>query len=163
MKNLVWFFFGVLVLSSCVTTVNQEKVDPVSISILEKGLYTSDIIRTEKTPTDVYHVTENHKLLEETALVPLKKGVLFGFKLKLESDKYKELEVEIRLIHPSFYDPYLKKESSSSISKMKIYKEKTRFRGYLLEEDFELAPGKWIYEIWYKGKLYATTEFELKN
>jgi len=56
----------------------------------------------------------------------------------------------------------LKKVVTGSSKQKKLYSGVPSFYGYKLEEEFELVPGNWIFEIWYENKLACSKAFILE-
>jgi hypothetical protein len=99
---------------------------------------------------------------EETTQIPLRKGVIFGYRywLKLAPDQRRP-EFKRVLIHPpmTLPDGSTVARSERMIRKKSIQGIVTSIDLYALSEDYELVEGDWTFQIWYGDKMLAEQRF----
>ena len=99
---------------------------------------------------------------EDTHRIPLRKGVVFGYRywLKFPSDENRASFRRV-LIHPQMILP---DDSNVTRSERNIGKGTTNgivtsIDAYALSEDYELVEGEWIFQLWYENKMLAEQRF----
>ena len=99
---------------------------------------------------------------EDTHRVPLRKGVVFGYRYWL---KFPSLENQVSfrrvLIHPQMILPDGSKvtRSERKIGKGTTHGIVTSIDAYALCEDYELVAGEWIFQLWHEEKMLAEQKF----
>ena len=102
------------------------------------------------------------EFVEQTDRIPLRKGVIFGYKywIKIESDKSRAKFKRV-LKHPEMTLPDGSRVSRSErkIQKRTTYGIVTALDAYALSEDYELVAGDWAFQLWYQDKLLVEQTF----
>ena len=89
---------------------------------------------------------------DNTARIPLRKGVRFGYRywLKLPPEQ-KRPSLKRVLIHPEMTlpDGSTVSRSERTINKRATHGIVTAIDAYALSEDYELVEGEWIFQLWF--------------
>lgn len=151
-------------LYSC-ETIEKKPQKVMQISIVNQGIYRAEIVGEGINSANGLPITVVKKfdLVEKTNRIPIERGKRFGFYIFVNNTGMESIEVEIRIIHPEFFDPYMGALSSVNMSKMVIKDGTMRYEGYILEEDYEMVSGEWRFEVWYKGRMYTKQIFILEK
>jgi hypothetical protein len=135
------------------------------VDVLDRGIY--EIVPGEQTPdpdtpTGTITAVDTQKLLQSTDTVVGKLGVEFGLRyVVIGSPEGGEVTVDLVYIYPS---PGLKDPAEAEpaletrFSRTKKIGE-TTYIGYGFENDWEIVPGEWRFEIWHDGKKLAEESF----
>jgi hypothetical protein len=152
-----------IILALVLFTVTPASAQKVSrIDVVEYGIYTGETERTEQTspvPTNV--VSSIHHAVT-TKTIPAHLGTKFGFRYRVvgkpEGQSIDLLRVVLfpprGLTSPSSTKPIRKYEGTIS---RKI--GETRFMDYTFEDSWELVPGKWTFQLWYRNRKVAEQSF----
>jgi hypothetical protein len=150
----------VALLASC-ATLKQERPLPM-VRIVDFGIYKGTIVGVKENPDAPMGSTlqtDNLKLIEMTTTVRMEKNVEFGIRYALDEAEVGQVEIVRKVIHPGFYDPHTKRSSTEYVSKKTLKAGETYYQGYKLEEDFEMVPGAWSFQLWYQNTLIARKDF----
>lgn len=161
MKKLIIACLFLLVASPLVAT-NVTKIE-----IVEYGIYTSEIVGTVHAPSTTsgkYNLVKNVKLVEKTTKIPATKGTKFGLFYiihgDIEGEDVKITEV-VRFPNPGYRDPKTgKRFLKSEFSSMKTIGSKNFVAG-TFAEDWDLFPGTWLIQLWYKDQKLAEKAFTI--
>ncbi len=97
-----------------------------------------------------------------TNQIPARKGIVFGFNFKLKgSDQSIYTELTEETLYPGLPDPDLQKLVYQDASPFTIKIGNNSSTCYLLENDWELVPGKWTFKIKDGDRLLAKKTFTL--
>jgi len=149
----------------CFLTTPAASEEVTGIDIVEYGIYSSEIIGTIYAPLTTsgkYNVVKNVKLREKTDKIPATKGTKFGLFYIIQGD-FEGEEVVIteivRFPNPGYRDPntgkLFRKSEFSSTKKV----GSKNFVAGMFAEDWDLFPGVWKVQIWYKDKKLAEKAF----
>ncbi len=151
---------GLLLLG--LTPANAQHV--TGIEIIAPGIYTAHIVNKERYANGLgANGMESEQLALKTTTVPMQQGVDFGFRYRL-SGTPAEAAVKVRkvILFPS---PGLKPPGHPTVTEIEETLDRTigetTYTGYLLEEPFELVPGKWTFQLWWGDAKLAEQSFTL--
>lgn len=117
--------------------------------------------------TDEVDNEDNPLLLEQTQQIPMKEGTSFGLQFYTKPSSEKDQKTKLRFIWhfpaPGLQDPSKSEplQNYEQIWHVQVGKKTTA--SYLLEQPWELAPGKWRVEIWQEDKKLLTQSFDLSQ
>jgi len=102
------------------------------------------------------------EITQETDRIPANRGVTFGFQYEVDSKvAIESVSLDIRLKPPPLIDP----SSGRAVSEINYHRiartNRSNFTGYGLDYDWELVPGRWVFQILYKGDILAEQAFEV--
>ena len=135
------------------------------VDVLDRGIY--EIVPGEETPdpntpTGTITAVDTQKLLQSTDKVAGKLGVEFGLRyVVIGSPEGGEVTVDLVYVYPppGLKDPAEAEPSlETRIARTKKIGE-TTYIGYGFEDDWEIVPGTWRFEIWHEGKKFAEESF----
>lgn len=156
----VVFFF--MTLSTSHSAGQPPLVDEVLI--VEKGIYRAEIITKTEIPTatGAINTVADVKLLESTTYIPARKGVRFGVRYMIVGAQ-KGVSIDLRLTtrfpvaglrNPRTGGHYFNSEHSVA----RIIGN-TGYREYAFEHDWEVVPGTWTFEFWYRNRKLGEQRF----
>ena len=94
------------------------------------------------------------------------KGTVFGYRVRFHNvPEVGPVTVDIRYMHPPIIDKNGKESTGFTNKKGRIRAVNGKFEGgvlYSFSEDYELAPGKWKFDVIHQGKVIATKTFSVK-
>ncbi len=142
----------------------------VSGTVLEYGIYAyGGKMHTVKSPgtatgTVSYDDPEDVRLSRETKRVPLTKGLIFGYKWRLQGLKDdRPVEITYRVKHPPIVN-HKGVQSEKSEVRMQIAPiggACEMIASYRLSEDYELVPGIWTISVFLGDQVVTEMPFEV--
>lgn len=164
--RLAVIFFLTFITSQSLATVPRT---PVSASVVEYGIYEDHGHQQKYTSPGtaagtVSSATEQIRLLKLTQEVPLRKGIMFGYKWRLHGlTPGKSLIITYRIKHPPIIN--LKGvPTEMSEGKLKATPRCEVFEminAYQLSKDSELVPGTWTITTLLEGQIIAEMTFHV--
>jgi len=164
MRNI--FFYGTALVAG-IATFSSATAAP-SAEILEFGYYQIESegqrFEDQNVTSGVSQAGTTVKLVQQTDIIPMTAGQLFGFRFRLKDFVGKE-DVEIREVvtHPRMTRPG-KKPSTGFESKLALVLrrgELSDYTGYSLNHDYEMVEGEWRFEFWYENKKLFEQKFKV--
>jgi len=136
------------------------------IEVVEYGLYDLKTVKKSDAPgvaSGVLLQTEG-RLIEKTTTIPAKRGVAFGYTVKLHGSP-EGATVTVRDVN-IVPDPGLRNPSRRGVTYFEeaTYKRKigeTWRSDYQLAYDWALVPGKWVFQLWVGDRKMAEQIFVL--
>lgn len=135
------------------------------VQVTHYGIYTGNQGTRQPTASGVtYSEYDGLRLAETTRTVALQRGVNFGFEYTITGSPDKA-NVPIRIV-VRFPAPGLNKPGSSTPltdASFDLTKQigVSAWNGYSIDEDWEMVPGQWSFEIWSNGQKLETQTFTL--
>lgn len=135
------------------------------IDVNDYGIYTADTTGQEAvqgTATGSMNIVRNIKQAVATRTVPAQLGVRFGYHFTpVGSPDGASVQLHHVVIFPS---PGLRNPDNGQTNTRDEYDTTKKigveaYTGYKLENDWELVPGVWTFQIWYQGKKLAEQSF----
>jgi hypothetical protein len=135
------------------------------IDIVEYGIYTADVesaVAAPGTPAGARNVVSDVKHAATTRTIPAQLGVRFGFRfIAVGTPSGATLPLRMVTIFPK---PGLIAHAGARPIARSEYDRPvavgaTSYRDYSFDEAWELAPGVWTFQIWYRGRKLAEQKF----
>jgi hypothetical protein len=156
---------AVCLLASFVSSANAQQTRIDRIDVVEFGIYTADRKLDSIDAQGIKRSTiDNVRHAATTTSIPLQKNVQFGYRYKIIGQP-DGAQVDIKLVtnyptpglrSPSSQNPVMRAER---VRKRRI--GETGITTYTLEDDFELVPGVWTFEIYAGNRKLLTKTFTL--
>lgn len=163
-------FFCAAALAAGIATVDIASAAPAA-EVLEFGYYD---VQTEGqryedpgATSGVIQAGPIVKLVQQTDVIPIEAGRLFGFRFRLKDFTGKE-DIEIREVvtHPPMTRPGQKTTTGFETKLPLIVRhgELTDYAGYSMNHDYEMVEGEWRFEFWYEDRKLFEQKFKtVKN
>jgi hypothetical protein len=158
---------AVCLLISFVPNANAQQARIDRIDIVEFGIYTADRTLESTNAQGIKQNTINSvRHAATTATIPLQKDVQFGYRYKIIGQP-DGAQVDIKLV-TNYPPPGLRSPTSQQpvLRAERIRKRligETSVTTYTLEDDFELVPGVWTFEIYDGSRKLVSKTFTLVN
>ena len=153
----IFMFF---VIPFCSTAAEVE-----GVTIIEYGIFKAKELRQENTPataTGTSNIVTDVELVQRTDNIPAIAGTRFGFRCIIKgSPQGQEVKIVRRNILPGLRNP-----KTGNIFYTEEYERTQRigkefYIGYKFEENWELIPGKWTFQLFYGGRKLAEKTFNV--
>jgi len=160
--RMILFYFLLLSLSSVAHAQTSwiERID-----IVGKGIYQVAVgeLKSEKqAPTGVVASVENVKKIEDTTTVPARNGLEFGIQYVI-GGMPKGAQVPIRIVNVYPKQGLRNPKTRKTVRRVEIVRNKiigdVIYAGYAFENEWEIVPGVWKFELWYKNRKLAEQSF----
>ena len=155
-----------LVVLTCTGAYAQTlQVDKIDVS--DCGIYTAKVVGSVEAPNTALgtsQILNNISLAETTRTIPAQIGVHFGFQYTLvgaPNGAVVALHMVTIFPSPGLLNP------AKQIPKMKdeydhtVAIGKNNFHDYSFDNNWELVPGTWTFQIWYQGRKLAEQSFNV--
>ena len=107
-------------------------------------------------------LSDTISFVEQTDTVQLSTGTHFGIEYLLKGIEEENAEVfEVRIVHPLLVNPTTDMVSTESTEIKAGCIDESNFDYYYLEYEWELKPGKWLFQVIQSGKLLLEKTFNL--
>ena len=151
---------ALMALLSCISTVSAA--DPLTATIVERGIYTLDTGERSRQPSGVMTTTVSNLChILSTTTIPARRNLWFGFRYRLDGPVNGTL-VTLRLV-THFPVPVKPPRTSREVTSYERVIGATvgvaQFTGYGFEEDWEFMPGPWIFELFEGDRLLTQQRF----
>jgi hypothetical protein len=136
----------------------------LSVTIVEHGLYTADVKSEKPSPDGIGEtVIENICHYATTTAVPLKIGVRFGFRFRIDGLAAGEtVDLVKRVAFPiAVKPPRGSRPLSEFLRPMRAEGGKVHYTGYTLDYGWELMPGRWDFQIYRSDRRLGGMAFTL--
>jgi hypothetical protein len=153
-----------LALASAEVTAQTPQVE--RLDVVEHGLFTADVVRTEVGANGVpKQITNNSKLVKTTRDVPAKLGVRFGFRFTVTGEpKGEQVSLKKVTIYPrggrrvpGTNETITRSESTST----RVLGDPGLYTGYSFDDASELLPGTWTFELWHGDRKLTSQSFKV--
>ena len=126
------------------------------------GIFDIPTTRIDSTRSD--YLYEQRFLKANTDKIPALIGTHFGFNYVIPGEPTEEY---IRIMKITKYpEPGLQKRGRTVLSDTVYFSVKLNeqtYSGFRFDNDYELIPGKWEFELWYKGNKLLSRSFDVYN
>jgi hypothetical protein len=142
--------------------VGQDKVSVTGASVTEVGIYSARVIKKFAVPGVTGGTNEgldSFSLVQVTTNVPARIGTRFGFRYTIQGTP-SNAPIVLTMVgeHPPYKDPKTGKTQTRDEYELQSWIGQT-YTSYLLEDESELIPGKWKFEVWHMGKKLCEQSF----
>ncbi len=150
-------------LAALAADVRVERID-----IVDTGIYT--VVTGEETadpdaPTGTIAAVTTVTNVEKTSTIPGKLGLEFGLRYVIVGEPAgAEVPLDFVILYPppGLVDPAAPEPiRESRYGRIKSIGE-TVYLGYGFENDWEVVPGEWSFEIWFEGDMLASQSFTVR-
>ncbi len=155
-----------VVVIGCATTqtVPTGPGELTSIEIFEYGLYKKNKrMHSGKPHRETHYIKyKSSKFVNTTDKVPAKLNTMFGVKFYVNrTPKRGEVSYTVKWIHPPLQNPEVGKTITSQTYKgtARAGKDDWSSSIYKFDNDWELVPGEWIFQVFFEGRLMAKKTF----
>lgn len=138
-----------------------------AVVITDPGIYTANVVKRIPSPalaTGEWSELGNAILVRHTTTVPAQPGLCFGFYYTILGAPV-GAPVTLRMVNRypgnGLADPTKAAPLLSDTQDFQMSVGATNYRGYTFENNWELALGRWTFEIWDGTRLLATQTFDV--
>ncbi len=161
-RTLIFLIVGLFYFSA---TVSAKETQIHGIDILEYGIYTTNKTKTTEVPNlpgEKGRLIKEVTFAVETDRIDAFIGTHFGFRFVIKGEpKGKKVDIKFVTIFPAsglrdskrgkiFY-------KSEYVNSLEIGKK--WLKGYGFDEEWELVPGKWTFQLWHEDRKLAEKTF----
>ncbi|HTR87667.1 MAG TPA: DUF3859 domain-containing protein [Reyranella sp.] len=153
-------------LISALSVGSAAAQEPVGIEIVERGLYTLEVVGVQQDPSGVSHdIVRNICHISSSTSVPKKRDVHFGFRYRLTGvPEGQEVELHAITRYPSLVmPPNGPRPLTTSGYTNRLKAGVVSYHGYGFDYDWELIPGRWSLEIWQGNRKLAAQPFDVTD
>lgn len=145
-------------------TVTVDRIDVVSFGTF--GIETGEITPTPDTPTGEVTAVSAARNLQSTHTIKAHVGLEFGFQYVVVGSPA-GAEVTLDIVHRYPAQGLKTPESAEPVRESRYQRTKvigeTNYLGYGFEQEWEMEPGSWGFEIWYDGRRLAEETFSVER
>jgi len=156
----------ILLLLSSASYAQEPKV--TSVGVTEFGIYTAELVKAEKAPGTVAGTTNivtHMRLVARTRTIPAKTHTAFGFRFNLVGTPDGAIApLHAVTIFPSaMTDPATHVSKTQSESDIGLTIGAVGYHGYEMDDEWEVLPGVWTFQIWSQGRKLAEQSFTVQR
>lgn len=157
-------YLGVAFLSSFLAIGTAwPGIDEPSVSIVERGVYQAETVARAVIPdaTGVRNTVANPRLITSTTLIYAQLGVRMGLRF-MASDTQRanvDLELIIRFPPPGLLNTSSHQRFAQAEYRVAVPVNVLQYWEYHFENDWEIVPGMWEFELWSGGRRLAVQRF----
>jgi hypothetical protein len=171
--NRINIIMGCVIISFMILVTESRATVPkagVSASVIEYGIYSYSgkklTVTTPRTATGTvsYGDPDDIQLVKKTKIVPLTKGIIFGYKWRIQGLKNnRPVEMTYRVKHPPIVNlKGIRSEKSEGLMQITpIGGAYEMIASYRLSEDYELVPGIWTITILLRDQVISEMSFQV--
>jgi hypothetical protein len=154
-------------LLSLVSVVSAHAGTIDRVDITDAGLYETKIEKAETAPgtaTETRNALARTELLQKATRIDAKIGTHFGFRYRIIGQPDNgEADITFVTVPPA---PGLRNPKTGKVSTREEYSaavmfNETGYAGYSFDEDWEIVPGTWTFELWDRERKLASQRFEI--
>ncbi|HJW85375.1 MAG TPA: DUF3859 domain-containing protein [Candidatus Brocadiaceae bacterium] len=161
-KGIAWAIVCLLVATGTIASA----ADISKIKIVEHGVFEARKTQDkEAKDTSIGHINiiDNIKLVKETDTIAAAVGTRFGIRYIVEGGPDgMQVEILVKVLHPRTVNP--KNNKGVTLDQWSTYPTigKITYSGWSFDHSWELAPGKWIIQLWYGDRKLAEQAFTIQ-
>ncbi len=140
----------------------QEAVLVVGARVTEVGIYQAQVLTAETNAAGVkLQGIDEFKLLRSTTNVPARLGTRFGFRYEIIGTPT-NAPIMLTMVgkHPPIKSPKTGKLETTDTYRLRSWIGKT-YTSNSLDEQSDLVPGQWTFEVWYEGRKLCEQSFQV--
>ncbi len=138
----------------------QGEVKVTGAKVTEFGIYKAQLVSSTTNGAGVkFQRIDEFTLLKNTTRIPARLGIRFGFRYEIFGTP-SNAPVTLTMIakHPPLKNPLTGTTESATTYQVKTSIGKT-YTANSLDDESDLVPGLWIFELWYQGKMLCDQSF----
>ncbi len=157
-----WFAIGFVL----VTLGSAQAQTVQRIEIVESGIFTAHQDRKVEAPGTAVcttNIVSDVQLVQETATIPARIGVRFGFRYRVvgKGRGTVTLTKVNRLPAPGLRNPDTGNVTITERTTIEAAIGETRYTGYSFDHDWEFVPGTWTFELWQGDRKLTSRSFDV--
>jgi hypothetical protein len=130
--------------------------------VTEVGIYSARVVKTFDVPGvagGTNQGLDSFTLVQATTNVPARIGTRFGFRYLIHGTP-SNAPILLKMVgeHPPLKDPQTGKTQSRDEYQLESWIGQT-YTSYSFDNEWELIPGKWKFEVWYDNKKLCEQSF----
>jgi hypothetical protein len=142
----------------------QESVSVTGADVTEAGIYKAQVVKKTAEPGvagGTNEWLESFTLVQATTNIPARIGARFGFRYTIRGTPT-NAPIVLTMVgeHPPYKNPKTGKTQTRDEYELPSWAGQT-YTSYLFEEEWELIPGKFKFEVWHKGKKLCEQTFTI--
>jgi hypothetical protein len=156
-------------LLSLSSIANGQKAQIERIDIVGKGIYqvaVGKLTPDKRAPTGVVASVKNATKIEDTTTVHARIGLEFGIQYVIVGSP-KGAQVPIRIVNVYPKQGLRNPKTHKTIRGVEIVRNKiigdVIYAGYAFENEWEIVPGMWKFELWNKNRKLAEQSFTVSK
>jgi hypothetical protein len=165
MRTIVCCFL----LLSLSSVAHAQKAQIERIDIVGRGIYqvaVGKLTPDKQTPTGVVASVKNATKVEDTTTVHARIGLEFGIEYVIVGSP-KGAQVPIRIVNIYPKQGLRNPKTRKTLRHAEIVRKKTIgdviYAGYAFENEWEIVPGVWKFELWHKNRKLAQQSFTVSK
>ncbi|MDB6110589.1 MAG: hypothetical protein JWR69_2339, partial [Pedosphaera sp.] len=140
----------------------EDTVSVTGAKVTEAGIYTARVIKVFDAPGVVGGTNQGidgFTLAQATTNIPARVGTRFGFRYAIHGTPT-NAPIVLTMVgeHPPFKDPQTGKIQTKDVYQLESWIGQT-YTSVSLDEERDLLPGKWKFEVWHIGKKLCEQSF----
>jgi hypothetical protein len=140
--------------------LGQERVHITGAKVTEVGIYQAKVLTGETNAAGVIlQGLDEFKLLKSTTNVPARVGIRFGFRYEILGTPT-NAPITLTMVgkHPPIKNSTTGKTETKDTYSLRSWIGKT-YTSNSLDEESDLVPGQWTFEVWHEGKKLCEQSF----
>jgi hypothetical protein len=163
-------FALLLLMPSLVGSISAVQAQGAKVDraeIIEAGIYRAETVSIEVAPdtaTRQRNVLSNTRLVAATTRVEAKIGVHFGIRYRLfgsPNNTTVKLVSATQYPAPGLKNPKAERHQLRGEHSLFATIGHVNYRGYVFEEDWEIVPGTWTFELWDGQRKLVSQTFDV--
>ena len=158
---------ALLLLLFAASSLHAQSLSVQGIDIKNRGIYEIEVQKKidDKNLVGSHRtIVTNIKRLQTTTNIPARLCITFGLEYRIAGAP-SGAEVPIKMVtrfpKQGLYNPDTKQTAYRDETLVNRTIGKAHFRSYTLENEWELVPGVWTFELWYQGRKLVEQSFSL--
>lgn len=149
---------GVVASNPAAAASSAEILEFGYYEVQKEGQYYAD----GNIPSGVAQTGPTVKLVQQTQVIPIAAGRLFGFRFRLKGFTENDIEIRQVVSHPRMTRPDQKTSTGFETRLSLSLKdgELSDYAGYRLNQDYEMVEGDWRFEFWHANKKLLEQKFK---
>jgi hypothetical protein len=142
----------------------QDSVSVTGANVTEAGIYSARVVKKTAEPgvaSGTNEWLESFTLVRAATNVPARIGTRFGFRYTIRGTP-SNAPIVLTMVgeHPPYKNPKTGKTQTRDEYELQSWIGQT-YTSYSFEEEWELIPGKFTFEVWHKGKKLCEQSFSV--
>lgn len=138
------------------------------VDVTEYGIYTADLVKAEPapgSPAGTEKIVTHMRLATQTRTVPAAKGTSFGYRFVVAGSPAGVIAPlhMVTTFPASMTNPATHQSSTRSESDIGVSIGAIGYAGYSMDDDWEVLPGVWTFQIWSQGRKLAEQSFTVQK
>lgn len=148
------------------TSTARKTEGSENIRITTFGIYSvvdiNRVVSTPKTIARQSNLMHSARLVKSTDVVPARIDTIFGFEFQLPHiGRLEEVILTIKLIHPPMKEPGSMNAATEGEHDVFVDFSNRQVAFFCFNRDWELVPGKWTFQVYYKEQLLTEKSFSV--